>query len=119
MNLLIKISGGILLTAGFILAIRPDLFFRFPATIDGYVMIEKRVKWGFVIGFGGFMVFYNDWTSRGLTVIALLVSLTLGIIIARLIGFALDGFYIKQLYWLLMELAVLIIFGFFYWKQNY
>jgi len=30
----------------------------------------------------------------------------------------LDGFFVKQLYWLLMELAALALFGFFYWKQK-
>jgi len=108
-----------LLISGFILAIKPDLFCKFSASIDGYQMIEKRVKWGFLIGFGGFIMFPQNLASWGLLVTALLTSATIGIIIARLTGFALDGFFTKQLYWLLMELVALIVFGFFYWKQKY
>jgi hypothetical protein len=39
--------------------------------------------------------------------------------IARLTGFVLDGFFTKQVYWLLMEVVVLIAFGFWYWKQKH
>jgi len=118
MNLLLKITGIVLLIAGFTLAIKPDLSGKFQTSIDGYQMIEKRVKWGFLIGLGLFLLFYHNWTSCGLVAAALLTSLTLGIMIARLTGFILDGFFVKQLYWLLMELAALALFGFFYWKQK-
>ena len=118
MNLLLKISGVILLSAGLILAIKPDLFSKFSTSVDAYQMIEKRVKWGILIGLGGFMIFNNTWTSWGSLAAGLLVSLTLGIIIARLTGLVSDGFFIKQLYWLLIEMIALIIFGFLYWKQT-
>jgi hypothetical protein len=39
-----------------------------------------------------------------------LFFLTLGIIIARLVRFALDGFFSKQLLWLTIEVVALIIF---------
>ena len=120
MNLFLKISGAVLFIAGFILAFKPDLFGKFSTPVDPYQMIEKRVKWGILIGLGGFMIFHNNnWTSWGLITTALLAALTIGIIIARLTGFLLNGFFTKQLYWLLMELVVLLIFGFLYWKQKH
>lgn len=47
MNSLLKISGVILLSAGLILAIKPDLFSKFSTSVDAYQMIEKRVKWAY------------------------------------------------------------------------
>lgn len=118
MNLLLKISGVILLIAGFMLAIKPDFFGKFSTFINPYQMIEKRVKWGMLIGLGVFLILHNNWASWGPIAMVLLISLTLGIILARLTGFVLDGFFIKQLFWLLIELAALLIFGFFYYKQT-
>ena len=77
-------------------------------------MIEVRVKWGFLIGLGILFIVYNQWSDWKLTVCALLSFLTLGIIIARLLGFVLDGFFSKQLHWLTIEIVVLIIFGILY-----
>ncbi len=72
-----------------------------------------------LIGLGGFLIFYNSSASWSLTATVLLSALTIGIIIARLIGFILDGFFTKQLYWLLMELAFLLAMGLVYWKQKH
>lgn len=118
MNLLLKISGVILLIAGFMLTIKPDFFGKLSTSIDPYQMIEKRVKWGMLIGLGVFLTLPNNWASWGSIAMVLLFSLTLGIILARLTGFVLDGFFIKQLFWLLIELIALFIFGFFYYKQT-
>jgi hypothetical protein len=114
----VKISGVIFLSAGFILAIKPDFFGKFSTSLDAYQMIEKRVKWGMLIGLGGFMIFYNNWTCWGLTATALLASLTFGVILARLTGMVLNGFLAKQLYWLLIELVALVIITLLYWKQT-
>ncbi|MHC8949849.1 DUF4345 family protein [Sphingobacterium hungaricum] len=116
---ILKISGVILIIAGFIFTLKPDLVTKFPTSIDAYQMIEKRVPWGLLIGLGLFLLFYTNWTSWGLGIVAFLFALTLGIIIARLTGLLIDGFFVKQIWWLLIELAVLFLFGFLYWKQKH
>jgi len=118
MNLSLKISGVVLLIAGFILTIKPDLLAKFAASVDGYQMIEKRVKWGILIGLGIFLIYYHNGNSWKSLVAALVTALTFGIIIARLAGFVLDGFFVRQIWWLLIELAVFTIFGFLYWKYK-
>lgn len=107
-----------MLILGFILTFIPDIFGKFSMPIDAYQMIEKRVKWGLLIGFGIFLIFHNNWTSWGLIVTALLTALTIGVIVARLTGLVMNGFFTKQLWWLLIELVALIVFGFLYWKQK-
>ncbi|GAB3953393.1 hypothetical protein GCM10028805_37020 [Spirosoma harenae] len=118
MNFLLKLVGVGLLATGLVFAIKPDFFGKFSTSPDAYQMIEKRVKWGLLIGMGGFMIAYTNWASWNLLATALLLSITLGIIIARLIGFALDGFFTKQFYWLLIEIVAFISFGVLYWKQR-
>lgn len=114
----LKIAGYILLLAGFIFTFKPDLLSKFPESVDAYQMIEKRVKWGLLIGLGLFLIFQNNWTSWGVLTTALIITLTLGIIISRLVGSILDGFFVKQLWWLLIELVVLSIFVFLYGRQE-
>tara|TARA_R110002012_G_scaffold301797_1_gene502335 strand:+ start:62669 stop:63031 length:363 start_codon:yes stop_codon:yes gene_type:complete len=116
MHMLFKISGVILLIVGLILVHRPGLVSPHPIPTDPYQVIEKRVRWGFVIGLGLLLLFHHSWTPWGLTVSALLIALTTGIIIARLLGMLWDGFYVKQLLWLAIELGALLIFGFLYGK---
>lgn len=120
MIVFIKILGTIFLISGFFLVIRPNLFGHFSAPVDAYHMIEKRVKWGMLIGAGLFLIVNNNWTSWGILTSGFLTALTLGIIIARLIGFVLDGFFIKQIWWLSIEFFALLLFGFLYLRQiNY
>ncbi len=117
MNFVLKILGVIILIIGLSLTFKPDLFSKLPSLITGYQMIEKRVKWGALIGFGLFLIFLTDWTSWRLIVSGLLFGLTAGIIIARLTGFVLDGFFTGQLWWLLIEFTVAILFGYLYFKM--
>jgi len=89
----LEILAVILIIAGLILAYNPVLISSAPTQLIGYEMIEKRVKWGFLIGLGIFLVFNQQWDNWGLTILAFLSSLTIGIIIARILGFILDGLF--------------------------
>ncbi|MFC5284673.1 DUF4345 family protein [Pedobacter alpinus] len=114
MTFFLKIVGVILLIGGCVLTYKPNLISKIPLPENPYQMIEMRVRWGFLIGLGILFIFFNQWSDWKLTVCALLFFLTLGIIIARLFGFVLDGFFSKQLLWLTIEVVVLIIFGILY-----
>ena len=101
---------------GFIMVYSPELISIHPIATDPYQVIEKRVRRGFAIGLGLLFLFHHPWTPWGLTVFALLIALTTGIILARLLGMLWDGFFAKQLLWLAIELGALLIFGFLYGK---
>jgi len=101
---------------GFIIAYKPQIITEIPASITAYQMIEKRIIWGTFIGIGIFLLFNNHW-KVGLSIIyALLFFLILGIIIARFLGLLLDGYFPKQLLWLVIEIIILVAFAFLYWK---
>jgi phosphatidylserine synthase len=114
MTVFLKIIGTVLLVAGCVLTYKPNLISNIPLPENPYQMTEVRVKWGFLIGLGILFIFYNHWSDWKLTVCAVLSFLTLGIIITRLFGFVLDGFFSKQLLWLTIEIVALIIFGILY-----
>ena len=118
MNIVLKIVGVILLLIGLILTYKPNLISGVSLPSHSYETIEKRVKWGFLIGVGIFLLFHTQWDNWKLIACALLCALTLGIILARLFGFVLDGFYQKQLLWLGIELMVFILFVVLYKYAN-
>ena len=114
----LKIIGVVLLMAGCVLTYKPNLISKIPLPENAYQMIEMRVKWGFLIGLGMLLIFSNQWSNWKLLVCAALFFLTLGIVIARLFGFVLDGFFSKQLLWLTIEIVAIIIFGILYRYAN-
>jgi hypothetical protein len=111
MNLTLKASGLIIIAAGIVLSFKPDLVSPSASQYTGYEMIESRVKWGLLIGFGIFLTVFQRWGQWGPTTWAILATLTFGIIMARLIGFVLDGFFSKQILWLLIEVVIALIFS--------
>lgn len=118
MSLFTKISGILLFIAGLVMAINPSLFNKLPASVNGYKLIEMRVKWGLLLGFGLFLVFPGFRSHWSISTISFLMALTAGVIIGRLLGFILDGFYSKQLWWLLIEFVALFLFGFLYYRKK-
>lgn len=79
-------------------------------------MTEKRIIWGIFIGLGLFTIFYYQIDSWKTGIFGLLSALTLGIMISRIIGLIIDGFFAKQFLWLGIEFLFLVIFAFFFWK---
>ena len=118
MTVFFKIIGAVLFMAGGVLTYKPNIISKIPLPENAYQMIEMRIKWGFLIGLGMLLIFYNQWGSWKLLVCAVLFFLTLGIVIARLLGFVLDDFFSKQLLWLTIEIVALIIFGILYRYAN-
>jgi len=114
MNILLKISGIVIIIVGMLLTMRPDLIVPSASHYSGYEMIEKRVGWGFVIGVGIFLIVFQQWGQWGMTIWAFLAALSCGIVIARLTGLLLDGFFMKQLIWLVIEIVVGAIFTLLY-----
>lgn len=116
MNWILKITGAIIIAAGILLTFRPELLSPATSQYAGYEMIEKRVRWGFLIGTGVFLCFFQHWGHWGLTTWALLAALIFGIIIARLLGSFLDGFFMKQFFWLIIEMILGAVFTWLYWR---
>ncbi|RXG21715.1 putative protein DUF4345 [Leeuwenhoekiella polynyae] len=107
-----------MILAGCVLTYKPNIISKIPLPENAYQMIEIRVKWGFLTGLGILLIFYNQWSNWKLLACAVLFFLILGIVIARLFGFVLHGFFSKQLLWLTIEIVALLIFGILYRYAN-
>jgi len=114
MRILAKITGIVLLLAGLVFTYTPNLWSKAPLSNDAYQRIESRVVWGFLIGLGLFFIVHDAWSAWKLILCALFFLLNLGVIIARIFGLSFDGYFSKQILWLAIEIAVLIIFGILY-----
>ncbi|WP_456294855.1 hypothetical protein M1D72_05660 [Vibrio sp. AK197] len=112
--MVLKIVGFLAIAAGLIMAFSPTLLGLSSSQLDAYASIESRVKWGFLIGLGAFLVTQNHLIPWSVTLPGLFFWLTAGIVVARSIGIMLCGLAGKQWLWLLTEVMVLVVFGFWF-----
>ncbi|MEE1673075.1 hypothetical protein SNR37_002488 [Agarivorans aestuarii] len=113
-----QMAGGILLILGAILSYNPELVSSKPIPDDTFGAVERRVRWGFLMGFGMLLIFHHQLTPLLFTLAALGMTLTLGALIARVMGIALDGSVPRQWMWVIVELIMVIGFGIWYAKQH-
>lgn len=116
--MVLKIIGYLAVAAGLIMAFSPNLLGLSPSQLDAYASIESRVKWGFLIGLGAFLVTQNHLIPWSVTLLGLFFWLTAGIVVARSIGIIHCGLASKQWLWLLIEVIVLVVLGFWHYKSN-
>lgn len=116
-NIFLQVAGVITILIGGVLSYHPELVTSAPIPDDPFQAIERRVRWGFVMGLGMLLLFHHQVTPLLFTFAALGMTLTLGALIARLIGIALDGSVLRQWMWVLIELILVIGFAVWYAKQ--
>ncbi len=114
----LQIVGFIIFLLGFILTYNPELVSRNPIPEDTFRAIERRVRWGFLMGGGMLLMFHHQITPYLFTVAALGMTLTLGALISRVIGIVLDGSAPRQWMWVVIELIMVVAFGVWYIKQR-
>lgn len=114
MSLMIKILGLVLIFLGVVLIVNPELVSQksIPDTI--FKAVERRIKWGVILGIGLLLVFQAHFSPWLLLLSASCFYLTLGVLIARLIGIMLDGSVRMQWVWVAVELIVLLALGYWY-----
>jgi hypothetical protein len=114
----LQVVGFILLLSGAIFTYNPELVSSKTIPDDAFRAVERRVRWGFLIGLGMLLVFHHQIKPYLLTVAALGMTLTLGALIARVVGIVLDGSVPKQRMWVVVELVMIIAFGLRYANQR-
>lgn len=117
-KIFLQIAGFLLLVTGVVLTYNPELVSSKPVPEDTFQAVERRVRWGLLIGFGMLLMFHHQIKPYWLTVAALGMTLTLGALIARVMGLALDGSVPRQWMWVVVELAMVVGFGFWYVNQR-
>ncbi|PWQ96922.1 DUF4345 family protein [Leucothrix pacifica] len=116
-KIFLQVAGFIILLLGFVLTYNPELVSSKPIPEDTFQAVERRVRWGFLIGFGVLLMFHHQVKPYWF-VAALGMTLTLGAMISRVMGIALDGSVPRQWMWVVVELVMVIGFGIWYAKQH-
>ena len=105
--------GGVAIVVGVVLAWNPELVTGKPVPEDAFEATERRIWWGLIIGFGTLLLFHHrlqPWTA---TVAATASALMFGLLVARLIGIALDGSVVKQ--WINVGIELVILAPLVWW----
>ena len=112
-SLVFRILGVAIILLGIALVSSPELIVKKPIPSDTFEAIERRIWWGLIIGFGVLLLFHHQLQPWMTTVAATASSLMFGLLVARLIGIALDGSLVKQ--WLLVVVELVILAPLVWW----
>ncbi|GHA12232.1 hypothetical protein GCM10008090_22640 [Arenicella chitinivorans] len=112
----LRLIGLVLILIGVVLASNPELVSNRPVPEDTFKAVERRVWWGLFIGLGLLLQFHHQWLPWQTTVAATLISLLLGLLVARFIGIFYDGSVAKQ--WLNVGIEVAIMLPLIWWYFN-
>ncbi len=112
-TLIFRFIGAILIIIGIFLAANPELVSSKPVPEDTFKAVERRIWWGLLIGIGILFQFHRSLLPWQPTFSATCVCLLIGLLIARLIGIALDGSVAKQ--WLNVGIEIIILIPFIWW----
>ena len=98
---------------GVVLVWNPELVSNKPVPSDAFEATERRIWWGLVIGFGTLLLFHHKLLPWVPTVAATCLSLLFGLLVARLIGVALDGSIERQ--WVYVGIEIVILVPLLWW----
>lgn len=116
-TIVLRLIGLTILIAGFVLAWNPELVSSVDIPNNPFEAVERRIKWGMVIGLGILLIFHHKLQPWLLTATAVGASIVLGMLTARSIGIVLDGKTVKQFYWLATESSVFLVLAYLYYRQ--
>lgn len=112
-SLLLRVIGIALIIVGITLVWNPELVSNKPVPTDTFKATERRIWWGLFIGFGSLLLFHHQLLPWVPTIAATISALLFGLLVARLIGIALDGSVVKQ--WINVGIEMVILVPLVWW----
>lgn len=116
MGIATKAFGLVLIVIGVVLSSNPELVSNKPVPEDTFQAVERRVWWGLFIAAGTLLFVHKQLQPWLATFVAIGTSATFGLLVARLIGIALDGSVARQWFWVIVEAVILAILVWWYAK---
>ena len=114
--LLRRLIGASLIIGGVVLIVSPEIVSSKPVPGDTFEAIERRIWWGLLPGFGILVLFLQQIKPWRKTLAITGCALLFGMLIARLIGIALDGSVTKQ--WVYVGGECLIMLFLLWWYRS-
>ncbi|SET46851.1 DUF4345 family protein [Thalassotalea agarivorans] len=111
--ILLRGLGTVLILVGLVLVYNPELVSNKAVPASTFEATERRIWWGLFIGIGTLLMFHHQWHPWQQTVAATFASLLFGLLVARLVGIALDGSVLKQ--WINVGIELVIMAPFIWW----
>ncbi|MEM7376686.1 MAG: hypothetical protein AAF460_04170 [Pseudomonadota bacterium] len=103
----LRLASGALIVLGTVLVVNPELVRNGPIPDDPFEAIERRIWWGAIIAAGVLLLFRSTLRPVLQSVAAASAALLFGLLVARLIGIALDGSVAKQWVYVAIEAVLL------------
>jgi len=116
----LRIFGGLLAVAGLVLAFAPTLVSDPGPAPDLFEATERHVRWGLLIGIGGFLAWRTRLKPWWITALWFVFFGSAGYLVARLIGIAMVGpSVVMQWVWVAVEVLICaVIGGVLWWKRD-
>jgi len=115
-NPLFRVLGVALMVFGVGLSANPELLSSAPVPEDVFEAVERRVWWGAFVGGGLLLLFHLSLQPWMRTLAAASAALLLGLLVARLIGIALDGSVARQ--WVYVGIEVFLLAAAVLWSRR-
>jgi len=110
--------GALMVVGGLVLVFVPVLVSDPGPAKDLFATIERRVRWGGLIGVGAFLVARSGLGPWRTTLLSFVFWIAGGYLLARFVGLALDGVGSgRQWMWVGVEVAIMVVAGFFLWRK--
>ncbi|MFI3246094.1 MAG: hypothetical protein R3Y10_06345 [Ferrimonas sp.] len=113
--LIFNALGMLSIVLGLIFVCNPELIRKKTIPKDRFQAVERRIWWGLFIGIGIIFFLRQEFYSWPISVAIGGAAIIFGLLMARLIGLALDGSVRKQWLNVAIELVILGLFLLWYW----
>jgi hypothetical protein len=111
--------GAVLVVAGLVLVFVPTLVQDPGPAADTFEAIERRVRWGALVGIGALLIARTQLRPWGITIASFVLWIDLGYLVARCIGLALEGTDSdRQWMWLGIEVVIAVAAGAYLWGKR-
>ncbi len=87
----LRILGAILVAGGLVLSVAPTLVHDPGAAPDLFEAVERHARWGLPIGIGSVLILRTRLRPWSATLASVVLALSLGYLVARVIGIVLEG----------------------------
>lgn len=109
----------LLVVTGLVLSFAPTLVHDAGAAPDLFEAVERHARWGLLIAIGALLIARTRLRPWGITIAAVIVSVSLGYLVARVLGIMVEGSgSSKQWMYCGIEVVIALAGGAYLWRKR-